>query len=141
MEISGQCFCGAIEYIATIDESRVGICHCRDCQIFSGSAFRTVGVVTQPDFRFTKGEPKVFSKVADSGKTRRMAFCGDCGTHLCSLPDEGESDAYVSVRIATAREFARLKPMVEIFCDSRAAWLPPLQATVQFPRMPTVPRV
>ena len=44
MDITGQCFCGAIQYEATVNEQMVGICHCRDCQIFSGSAFRTLCV-------------------------------------------------------------------------------------------------
>jgi hypothetical protein len=101
MHISGNCFCGLIEYEAELDASGVGICHCRDCQIFSGSAFRTSGIVSQQSFRFTKGSPKYFDKVGDSGAVRRMAFCGECGTHLCSLPS-GEG-GFVSIRVASCR--------------------------------------
>lgn len=137
MNISGKCFCGAIGYQAELDEKRIGICHCRDCQILSGSAFRMSSVVPIEHFRFTRGEPKYFDKRADSGAVRRMAFCGACGTHLCSLPTDNDSTSpFVSIRLSTASEFAQLKPVSEIFCDSRVAWLEPMPDSIQFPRMP-----
>ena len=41
MKIDGACHCGNITYSAEIDPENVGLCHCTDCQTFSGSAFRT----------------------------------------------------------------------------------------------------
>lgn len=137
MKISGGCFCGALRYEATIDPSRVGICHCRDCQIFSGSAFRTVGAVRPSNFRFVQGEPAVFEKTAETGRVRRMAFCGRCGTHICSLPEEPDrDDAFVSIRIATSEQFREMRPAVELFCDSKVAWMSAVEGAVQFSRMP-----
>jgi hypothetical protein len=133
MHISGNCFCGLIEYEAELDEAGVGICHCRDCQIFSGSAFRTSGIVSSECFRFTSGSPKYFDKVADSGAVRRMAFCGECGTHLCSLPDK--DGGFVSIRVASSREFSQLKPVAEIYCASRVSWLSGLEGAVEFDGM------
>lgn len=133
MHISGSCFCGLIAYEAELDESGIGICHCRDCQIFSGSAFRTSGIVSQQDFRITKGSPKYFDKTADSGAVRRMAFCGECGTHLCSLPlEEG---GFVSIRVASCHEFEQLKPAAEIYCSSRVPWLSGFEGSVEFEGM------
>ena len=37
MHITGACHYGAISYEAEIDPATVGLCHCTDCQIFSGS--------------------------------------------------------------------------------------------------------
>ncbi len=137
MNISGGCFCGAIEYKAEIDENRVGVCHCRDCQIFSGSAFRLSSAVSPGSFEITKGAPHHFDKKADSGKVRRMAFCGTCGTHLSAAPiDPDEEGAFVSVRLATSKEFHKLKPAGELFCESRVAWMEPFDGALQFPRMP-----
>ncbi len=141
MEISGGCFCGAIGYESDLDDSWVGICHCRDCQILSGSAFRMSSMADFGTFRFTKGTPKYFDKRADSGSVRRLAFCGECGTHLCSLPSERDSKpAFVSIRLSTAREFPKLNPTAEIFCDSRVSWLEPMKGKAQFPRMPELDR-
>jgi len=135
MNISGSCFCGKVEYEAELDEALIGICHCRDCQVFSGSAFRTSGVVSSQCFSFTRGSPKYFDKIAASGAVRRMAFCGECGTHLCSLPPD-EDAGFVSIRIASCREFHQLKPVYEAFCASRVSWLSGLEGTVEFDGMP-----
>jgi len=136
MNISGGCFCGELRYEADITDAPVGVCHCRDCQILSGSAFRTSCAVAPGKFKVTKGEPSHFDKKADSGKVRRMLFCGNCGTHLCSLPTQEEENSFISVRVASADQFAQLTPMAEIYCDSKVAWMPDLENTFQFPRMP-----
>jgi hypothetical protein len=137
MHTAGGCFCGALEYEAEVDDTRVGVCHCRDCQIFSGSAFRMAAVVEPSSFRFTKGTPKLFDKTADSGKVRRMAFCGDCGTHICSLPvHASELGAFVSLRVATSRDFAKIKPTGELWCRSKVAWLPEIKGTLKFDGQP-----
>jgi len=134
VQITGSCFCGEIAYEAEIDEGAVAICHCRDCQVFSGSAFRTSGIVPPDRFRISRGTPKHFDKVADSGAVRRMLFCGECGTHLCSLPKDGEG-AFVSIRVATSDQFEMLTPVAEVFCASRVAWQPGLEGTVEYARM------
>jgi hypothetical protein len=137
MKISGGCFCGEVACESEFDNAWVGICHCRDCQIFSGSAFRMSGITDVEGFTFTKGAPKYFDKRADSGSVRRLAFCGECGAHLCSLPSEQDAKPhFVSIRISTAKEFPKLRPTAEIFCDSRVSWLEPIKGNDQFPRMP-----
>ena len=40
MKIEGQCHCGAIAYEAEVEPGSMTVCHCNDCQIHSGSAFR-----------------------------------------------------------------------------------------------------
>lgn len=133
MQITGGCFCGQLQYEAELDKQMVGVCHCRDCQIFSGSAFRLSGIVPPDKFRFTRGTPKYFDKMADSGAVRRMAFCADCGTHLCSLPEE--QDGFVSIRVASANEFSGIKPVAEFFCASRVSWIQDLEGTARFAGM------
>jgi len=82
MDIDGACLCGAIRYEATIDPTRVRICHCTQCQIQSATAFRTGVLVPKERFRLVAGEPKVYVKTAESGNPRALAFCGDCGTSI-----------------------------------------------------------
>ncbi|NND67763.1 MAG: GFA family protein [Halioglobus sp.] len=136
MQITGGCFCGELRYEADITDALIGVCHCRDCQILSGSAFRTSCAVSPGNFKVTKGKPSHFDKTGDSGKVRRMLFCGNCGTHLCSMPLEEEEDSFVSIRVASADQFSELRPMAEIFCQSKVGWLPEIGDTFQFPRMP-----
>lgn len=139
MIVHGSCYCGSIKYQAEVHEDRVGICHCRDCQIFSGSAFRMAAIVELARFEFTAGTPNYFDKTADSGQTRRMAFCGECGTHICAIPGNAEQGfGFVTLRLATAEEFGNFRPSLEAFCSSRVPWLKAIEGTTEFPRMPVL---
>ena len=40
--ITGGCLCGKIRYHADAEPAFVGLCHCHDCQKFTGSAFAAV---------------------------------------------------------------------------------------------------
>lgn len=138
MKIMGSCFCGAIVFEAQIDENRIGLCHCRDWQRFSGSAFRTFGAARPEDFAFKEGTPKYSDKTGDSGGTRRQAFCGTSGTRLASMPGDREDVVkFVTVRVALSEQFKGMTPVVEIFCGSRLPWQKPLDGTKQFARMPS----
>jgi len=82
MKIDGSCQCGQIKYEAEIDEKNANICHCSDCQAFSGSAYR-VGVPGPSDrFKLLSGTTKTYVKTAESGGKRAQVFCPECGTHL-----------------------------------------------------------
>ena len=40
MKVRGRCHCGEITYEAEVKPGTVNVCHCRDCQMLSGTAFR-----------------------------------------------------------------------------------------------------
>src|SRR6185436_1303430 len=69
MKVDGACHCGAIRYEAEIDPADVGICHCRDCQTLTGSAYRVAVRAPAETMRVT-GTPSVYIKTADSGTKR-----------------------------------------------------------------------
>ena len=64
-EIAGGCLCGAVRYKATAAPVLVGICHCRDCQKFTGSAFGFLVGLPRDAFEL-RGTVKSYSKPADS---------------------------------------------------------------------------
>ena len=68
MQVQGSCHCGHISYEAQIDPSKVFVCHCTDCQTLSGSAFRVVVFCPESSFRLTNAKPKIYIKVAESGR-------------------------------------------------------------------------
>ena len=47
-QIAGGCLCGKVRYSATGEPAFVGVCHCTDCQKFTGSAFAMVVGVPKP---------------------------------------------------------------------------------------------
>ena len=72
MKIDGGCYCGYITYTAEIDPENVGICHCTDCQTFSGSAFRTSVRATKEAFQLSGGT----ENLCQDGRKRREARPG-----------------------------------------------------------------
>ena len=136
LEIEGACLCGEVTYRAWIDEGRVGICHCRDCQILGGSAYRVTASAKLEEFVFTKGEPRTYTKTSARGTHRLMAFCPNCGTQMAGLPHPDSDLQTVSVRVSTSDDFVRLKPVAEVFCHSRVDWLDPMEGLLQIEAMP-----
>ena len=125
MDVNGSCHCGAVQFEARIDLKRVGVCHCTDCQIFSGSAFRTSVLVGGSDFQLLKGNPVGYEKTAESGSQRQLFFCGRCGTHLYGA-NPGAQDPIYSVRVGVLAQRAQLPPVVQVWCRSEVDWLPGL---------------
>ena len=70
MKVDGHCHCGAIAYEAEVEPGTVTLCHCADCQMQSGSAFRLVISATAESFRILQGRPRKYLKTADSGAQR-----------------------------------------------------------------------
>lgn len=77
-KITGGCHCGAIRYEASSPPATGGLCHCRDCQRSSGSAFEALAMFPQDDLVFIKGEPKLYR----SSSIMEKGFCPECGSQL-----------------------------------------------------------
>lgn len=134
MKINGGCYCGYLTYEAEIDPQTVSLCHCTDCQTFSGSAFRSNVPARKEGFRLLTGQPKVFVKTAASGNKRAQAFCPECGTHIYAT---SPTDPQVyGIRTMTSRQRAELPPQKQIWCQSAQPWVMGLNAIAQTPRQP-----
>ncbi|KAJ5998645.1 Glutathione-dependent formaldehyde-activating enzyme/centromere protein V [Penicillium sp. IBT 35674x] len=82
MTLTGSCMCGAIHYTAEVDKYTAALCHCTDCQKWSGGAFTSNAVVPRKSVKVTKGTPKSYDAIGDSGKVNKHFFCPDCGSSL-----------------------------------------------------------
>lgn len=80
--LTGGCQCGAVRYEIAGEPVAVYVCHCRECQRQSASAFGISVIVKRSDFRLTQGEVKVWQRPTDSGGTLACAFCPACGSRL-----------------------------------------------------------
>ena len=120
MKIDGRCHCGYITFEAEADPDNVGICHCTDCQTFSGSAFR--GFVRVGDtLKVLSGEPTIYVKTAESGRKRAQGFCPRCGSSLYATA-AGDGPKTYSVRLGAVRQRDTLVPKVQIWTRSRLPW-------------------
>ena len=128
MKIDGACHCGKIAYEAEVDPDGTRICHCTDCQMLSGSAFRTVVPSLEDGFRLTSGELKIYVKVADSGNRRAQAFCADCGTHIYATSTDESGPRVYGIRLGSVRQRDRFAPKTQFWCNSAQPWLGELQS-------------
>ena len=74
MEIKGGCLCGAVRYTAEADPTSATVCHCRDCQKFTGSAFATLVRATKEAVTI-EGTLKTFTSIGGSGNPILRHFC------------------------------------------------------------------
>ena len=89
MKIDGACHCGYIRVEGEADPEKTTVCHCTDCQVGTGSAFRVNVPVPGATFRIT-GQPATYLKTtAESGNPRLQAFCPRCGSPIYSTSPGG----------------------------------------------------
>jgi hypothetical protein len=118
--IEGGCLCGRVHYSADAEPAFVSVCHCTDCQKFSGSAFATVVGVPAPALSVT-GTLKTFTKVGDCGKPIHRRFCPECD---CGIMDEADAlPGIVMIYVGTLDDRSWVKPVSQIYCDSSQPWV------------------
>jgi len=122
MKVDGSCQCGNITFEAEVDPAQVNICHCTDCQAFSGSAYRIGIVAAAKDFKLLSGTPKTYIKTAESGGKRAQVFCPNCGTHLYATGANPDEAKVYRLRYGAIRQRHDLTPNSQIWCRSAAPW-------------------
>lgn len=131
MKVSGACHCGEITFEAELDPSKVGICHCSDCQALSASAFRTIAIIPAADFNLTRGIPKEYVKIGDSGNGRIQAFCGNCGSGIYATNADGPPITF-NIRLGTLEQRLKLTPQFECWTHSSVPWFSGISGSKKF---------
>ncbi|OJT98895.1 MAG: aldehyde-activating protein [Rhizobium sp. 63-7] len=122
MHIDGGCHCGYVTYAAEIDPERVSICHCSDCQMLTGSAYRVTVTARRADFRLLSNAPKLYAKTGDSGRTSLQFFCPECGSPVYRSSDAPD-DPEIGIRLGGIRQRRELRPRRQIWCRSALSWV------------------
>jgi len=135
MKVEGQCHCGAITYEAEVEPGTVAVCHCADCQMQSGSVFRTNIPAPADKFRLLQGTPKEYLKIAPSGAKRIHAFCENCGGPIYSCAAENPQS--YSLRVGALKQRYELgSPFRQIWTKRRFSWLPSFSSVEEFDGQP-----
>jgi hypothetical protein len=116
MEIKGGCLCGAVRYTAEVDPTSATVCHCRDCQKFTGSAFAALVRATKEAVNI-EGTLKTFSSLGGSGNPILRHFCPECGSSIAEEP--GTRPGVIILNVGTFDQPAAAKPGREIFRETR----------------------
>ena len=135
--LTGSCLCGAIRYTIDVPITELRACHCTNCQKTSGAGGSVNAVVPAAAFHITKGTPKRFTGVADSGRTLHRHFCGDCGSPIYSQRENAPDT--VVVRAGTFDNAGDMKIVSHIWTKSARPWSYIDPAAKQFPGQPDAP--
>jgi hypothetical protein len=134
MAITGGCLCGRVRYTVEGEPNFAGVCHCRNCQRYTGSAFEPVMAFPNQAVH-VQGNLNTYDDIGDSGKAVHRRFCPNCGSGVVA-----EVDTMPGVTIVLAGSLddpAVFKPSMEIFCSSTQPWmLEPSDLRKRFDRMP-----
>jgi hypothetical protein len=117
--VTGGCLCGAVRYRLASAPFDAGWCHCRTCQLNSGSPAMAFASVPVGDYVVEKGEIATV-KSSDFG---HRGFCRDCGTPLYMREDHQPET--IDFSLATLDEPGSAAPGYHIFYASRIAWAEP----------------
>lgn len=116
---SGGCLCGKVRYTISSEPITCAVCHCRDCQRFTGSAF--VSAMRVPvDAVSVQGELKTVEVTGGSGQVIRRHFCPNCGSGVFGEPHR---PGMINVMAGTLDDPSAFVPAAELFCDSAFSWL------------------
>ena len=118
--MTGGCLCGALRYVARPDPDTAYYCHCRDCQIGSGSAFHVSVFADRSSFQILSGETATYSKVADSGNKIERVFCPKCGTAVYWTGEKFPE--LVILTISSLDNPESIKPVREIWTQRAVPW-------------------
>lgn len=79
---TGGCQCGALRYRTTGAPQRAGVCHCRYCQLRTGSAFGVSAYFNSDQVEIISGSVKTYPFETESGRNFTTQFCPTCGTNV-----------------------------------------------------------
>ena len=119
-QLTGGCLCGAVRYTAAGEPLMTFVCHCRDCQKFTGSAFAAMAVLPMESVTIN-GTMKAFTSLGGSGKPIIRHFCLECGSSIAE--QAGVAPGRIVLNIGTLDEPKSVAPAREVFCDDALPWV------------------
>jgi hypothetical protein len=121
MGLTGRCMCGTVRYELKSEPFDCGWCHCRTCQLTSGSPAMAFASVPVEDMVWTEGASSV--KTVPSSSFGHRTFCEECGTPFqMKVNHQPET---VDFSVATLNHPGAIAPGFHIFWASRVPWFDP----------------
>ena len=132
--IEGGCLCGAIRYQFSCQPVKTLICHCKHCQLQTGSAFSVVVGIRRGTLKLTKGQSRVFYDTDDNGLVVSRHFCPDCGSPIMS--DTEAEPGIVFIKAGTLDDTSWLSPETQVWAESAQPWINAEKSIPSFQREP-----
>ena len=116
MTITGECFCGSIQYQINGNLQDARSCHCSRCRKAFSAQASAYALVEPKEFRWTQGSDLLSSYESQPGFG--LQFCSNCGSTLCGTY-EGEIHG---VTLGCLNGDPEIEIGYHIFTDSKASW-------------------
>ena len=134
MPVTGGCQCGFVRYELTGKPLPIVICHCKECQKQTSSAFGMTLPAFRRDFKLLSGTLKEWRRLADSGREVVCYFCPDCGTRVYHNSSLGPD--YLHLKPGTLDDTTWLQPVAQVWTKSVQPWLKLANELVSYPGQP-----
>ena len=119
--LTGRCLCGELRFQISHVPQHMGVCHCKDCQRRSGSAFSVMAGIPKGQFSLLCGEPKRYRGDTDSDTSAEIGFCSRCGTSIYTrLANQPEM---LFVQAGTLDDTSWLEPQFHVWCSQKQRWV------------------
>jgi hypothetical protein len=132
-DITGGCLCGRVRYRLSGEPAFSGLCNCRNCQRYTGSAFEAV--MALPTAKVTiRGELRTYEDKGEPGKRVYRRFCPNCGSVIMA-----EAEALPGLAVIVVGGFDEpsvFTPTMEVYCSSAQPWVHAGGERKQFRKMP-----
>jgi hypothetical protein len=134
-KLDGRCLCGAMTYSCDAEPIFTAICHCKDCQRQTGTAFSIV-VGVPVDAVVVSGDSLAsFSTVGeDHGQEVERRFCSTCGSPVVSAM--AANPGVMVIKAGTLDDASWLEPQLEVWGRSAQPWVGPPQGRPRLDRGP-----
>lgn len=130
--VIGSCLCGGVAYELRAP-LRMYNCHCSRCRRGRSAAHAT-NLFTKPeDFAFTRGEELIAEYKVPEAQRFTVAFCTRCGS---DVPRCFKERGIVTVPAGTLDTDPGMRPVGNIFVESKAAWFEITDGVPQYAEAP-----
>lgn len=115
--ITGQCFCGHVQFELTSSPTFACHCHCESCQRASGAPFVTWVTFPSSSFHLRKGI--LAEHRSAPGVTR--GHCSECGTSLTYAHADRPSD--IDITATSFDDGSFVVPEAHIWLEDKQPWV------------------
>lgn len=130
MEITGSCYCNAVQFRVNEAPRSVVNCHCNFCRKHSGAAFNTYVAVPETAMEIISGIDSLATFQFEENMQKH--FCKQCGSPIFNRNAlyPGLCILYLGV-IAASSSFV---PTANIYCESQLPWVASIAELRAFPQ-------
>jgi hypothetical protein len=118
-KIEGACLCGQVRYSSETEPLMTVLCHCKNCQRHSGTAFSTNIAIPRGSLN-VDGRLSFYTDTGDTGNIVNRFFCPNCGSAIYS--ESEVLDTLTILKAGTLDDTLWVLPTMEVYCDSAQQW-------------------